>query len=149
MRGFEAYLQLEEQVKALLTSLPLVADLHHPSMRERHWKQLMRATSKTFTLDDKFSLGDMLALSLHTCVDIVSETVERAQKELVIEKALLKIQDTWAGLQIAFLPFSADTQVLNLVVDDTITEILENDNMALQNMSSVRFCRRRATLGVS
>jgi len=27
--------------------------------------------------------------------------------------------------------------VPNLVVDETITEILENDNMALQNMSSV------------
>jgi dynein heavy chain len=80
-------------------------------MRERHWKQLMRATSKTFTLDEKFSLGDMLALSLHTCVDTVTETVERAQKELVIEKALLKIQDTWSGLQIAFQPFSADSQV--------------------------------------
>jgi hypothetical protein len=26
--------------------------------------------------------------------------------------------------------------VPNLVVDETITEILENDNMALQNMSS-------------
>jgi len=33
-------------VKALLTSLPLVSELHHPSMRERHWKQLMRATGR-------------------------------------------------------------------------------------------------------
>ena len=29
-------------------------------------------------------------------------------------------------------------QVLNLVVDEAISETLENDNMALQNMSSVR-----------
>jgi dynein heavy chain len=113
----ESYPELEEQIKALLTSLPLVSDLHHPSMRERHWKQLMRATSKTFTLDEKFSLGDMLALSLHTCVDTVTETVERAQKELVIEKALLKIQDTWSGLQIAFQPFSADSQVSETFAD--------------------------------
>lgn len=110
VRAFEAYHQLDEQIKALLTSLPLVSDLHHPSMRERHWKQLMKATGKEFTVDDKFSLGDMLALELHVCVDVVSETVERAQKELVIEKGLHKIEDTWSSLQIAFQVFNADTQ---------------------------------------
>ena len=111
VRGFEAYRQLEEQIKALLTSLPLVSDLHHPSMRERHWRQLMKATGKHFVLDEHFSLGNMLALNLHSCVDIVSETVERAQKELVIEKALTKIEETWVNLQIAFAPFSAGSHV--------------------------------------
>ena len=33
---------LEERLKAMLTSLPLVSDLHHPAMRERHWSQLMK-----------------------------------------------------------------------------------------------------------
>lgn len=27
----------------MLTSLPLVSELHHPAMRPRHWTQLMRA----------------------------------------------------------------------------------------------------------
>ena len=111
MRVFDAYRQLEEQVKALLTSLPLVSDLHHPSMRERHWKQLMKATNKHFVLDEHFSLGNMLALSLHECVDVVSETVERAQKELVIEKALTKIEDTWISVQVSFAPFGAGSEV--------------------------------------
>jgi len=43
----------------------------------------MRATGKHFVMDEKFNLGDLLALELHTCVDAVSEIVERAQKELV------------------------------------------------------------------
>jgi dynein heavy chain len=47
---------VEDAVKALLTALPLVADLHHPSMRERHWKQLMRTTGVSFNMDDKFNL---------------------------------------------------------------------------------------------
>ena len=33
---------LEESCKAMLTSLPLVQDLHHPAMRDRHWKLLMQ-----------------------------------------------------------------------------------------------------------
>ena len=35
---------LEERLKAMLTSLPLVSDLHHPAMRERHWSQLMKVS---------------------------------------------------------------------------------------------------------
>ena len=36
------YRLLEGRVKAMSTSLPLVADLSHPAMRERHWHMLMR-----------------------------------------------------------------------------------------------------------
>ncbi len=36
---------LEESLKAMLTSLPLVQELHHPAMRERHWQQLMNVST--------------------------------------------------------------------------------------------------------
>lgn len=44
-------------------------DLHHPAMRDRHWKMLMQTTGKLFTMDEKFCLGDLLALELHNYVD--------------------------------------------------------------------------------
>jgi len=37
--------KLEEAVKAMLTSLPLVSELRHPAMRTRHWRQLMKVNS--------------------------------------------------------------------------------------------------------
>lgn len=43
VRGYEVYRLLEEKVKAMMTALPLVQDLHHPAMRERHWTMLMKA----------------------------------------------------------------------------------------------------------
>jgi hypothetical protein len=46
-----------------------VQDLHHPAMRERHWKMLMQTTGKHFVMDEKFCLGDLLALGLHNYVD--------------------------------------------------------------------------------
>ena len=137
-RAYDLYKILEEQVKALLTSLPLVSELHHPSMRERHWKQLMKATGKHFVMDDKFNLGDLLALELHTCVDAVAEIVERAQKELVIEKQLVKFEETWSSLNLEFQPFP-DSEVVNIVVNDLIAEALENDNLALQNLGGSKY----------
>ncbi len=34
--------RLEEAVKAMVTSLPLVSELRHPAMRHRHWRQLLK-----------------------------------------------------------------------------------------------------------
>jgi dynein heavy chain, axonemal len=80
VRNFEVYRLMEEKLRAMSTSLPLVGDLAHPAMRDRHWEQLMKATGKTFVKDDKFSLGDLLNLGLHNYVDDCSEIVDRAQK---------------------------------------------------------------------
>ncbi|CAD7696266.1 unnamed protein product [Ostreobium quekettii] len=138
VRNYDVFRMLEEALKAMLTSLPLVQDLHHPAMRDRHWKQLMQATGKQFVMDEKFCLGDLIALELHNFVDACSEIVDRAQKELIIEKALKKIDETWAGLKLEFPPYQ-DTEIVQLQVDDAITEALETDNLALQNMSGGKY----------
>lgn len=66
-------------------------------------------------------------------VDACSEIVDRAQKELNIEKQLKKIEDTWAGLVLVFSPYQ-DTDIQQMTIEDAITESLENDNLQLQNM---------------
>ena len=138
VRGFEGFKLIEDAVKAMATSLPLVADLAHPSMRERHWKQLMRATGKNFVMDETFSLGDLLALELHKNVDAVSEIVDRAQKELIIERAIQKIDANWASAQLDFPPIP-ESELPSVAVDETILEMLENDNLQLQNMSGGKY----------
>ncbi len=105
VRNYDVYRMLEDAIKAMLTSLPLVQDLHHPAMRDRHWRLLMQTTGKHFVMDDRFALGDLLALELHNYVDACSEIVDRAQKELNIEKQLKKIEDTWANLNLGFKPY--------------------------------------------
>jgi dynein heavy chain len=44
MRAWNAYSGLEAAIKNMMTSLKAVGDLQNPSIRERHWKQLMDAT---------------------------------------------------------------------------------------------------------
>lgn len=65
----------------------------------------LQATGKHFVMDGKFALGDLLGLELHNYVDACSEIVDRAQKELIIEKALKKIEETWAALGLTFSPY--------------------------------------------
>ena len=77
VRAFDAYSGLDTALKHFHLALPCVADLRAPSMRERHWKQLMNITRVHFEMDAAFALSDLLALQLHVFADDVSEVVDR------------------------------------------------------------------------
>jgi dynein heavy chain len=89
-------------VKNFLSTIPLVSDLRHPSMRPRHWDMLMELTGVKFVIDDKFKLEDLIRLELHKFEDDVGEIVNRAQKEEKMEQALKKIAGTWVNLEFVF-----------------------------------------------
>ena len=85
-----------------------------------------------------------LSLSqLHNFVDACSEIVDRARKELGIEKQLKKIESTWGGLALTFSPYQ-DSDINQMSIDDLITESLENDNLLLQNMSGQKYVQANA-----
>jgi len=50
MRDEEVFKGLDTMVKNFLVSVPLVADLRSPAMRDRHWQQLIDATKVTAML---------------------------------------------------------------------------------------------------
>ena len=43
MRAWDAYMNLDSTVKNTLTSIRAVGELQNPSLRDRHWVQLMVA----------------------------------------------------------------------------------------------------------
>ena len=46
VRGYAVYSRLEEKAKAMVLALPLVQDLHHPAMRDRHWALLQKVSGQ-------------------------------------------------------------------------------------------------------
>ena len=139
VKNWPVYKGLEDAVKNMQTSLPLVEELHHPAMRERHWNQLMRACGVTFTMDDKFTFGGMLDLELHRFEDDVLEIVDRAQKELTIEKQLAKLSETWKVQNLSFPPDPDNADLSLLAVDETVMEALEDNSLQLQNLQSSKY----------
>lgn len=73
MRDEDVFRGVDSNVKNFLVSIPLVADLRSPAMRDRHWEQLMTTTAKTFDVKDpQFKLNDLLQLELHKFEEEVS-----------------------------------------------------------------------------
>ena len=134
-RTYDVFKNLDDTVNAMATSLPLVAELNHPAMRDRHWKHLMKACNKNFVKDENFTLGTLLDLELHKFQEEVEDIVDRAKKEEVIEKQLKKIEEVWSGMDLEFEMYADVADMFQVTVSDELREALEQDNMNLQNMA--------------
>eukprot|EP00762_Andalucia_godoyi_P002900 ANDGO_04168.mRNA.1 Dynein beta chain len=137
-KSWDAYRGLESLVKNFLTCLPLVSDLRSPSMRDRHWNALMKTTGVQFQLTDDFRLADLLALELHKYVEDVESIVERANKELSMEKSLRELTKTWATMTFEF-GRHRDTDIPIIKVTEEIIETLEDNQVQLQNMMASKY----------
>jgi dynein heavy chain len=145
LKNWPAFKGLEDGVKNMQTSLPLVEELHHPAMRERHWKQLMRTCGVSFVMDDNFTFGGMLDLQLHKFEDDVMEIVDKAQKELTIEKQLSKISDTWKVQNLTFEPMADNPEMFLLKVEETVMECLEDSVVQMGNLQGSKYVQNNAS----
>ncbi|KAL9650835.1 hypothetical protein ABK040_001885 [Willaertia magna] len=140
-RIWDCYNGLSNTVNNMLTSLPLVQDLRSPAMRKRHWDELLNETNTVGAIDpedDSFSLEQLLDLGLHSYVETVQTIVDKASKELIIEKNLTRIQNTWEQLKFTF-NYDDELKCVLLGAVEEIVEVLEDNQVQLQNMSTMRY----------
>ncbi|XP_043958392.1 dynein heavy chain 9, axonemal isoform X2 [Gambusia affinis] len=138
VRAWEAFTCLDSRVKNILTSLRAVAELQSPAIRPRHWHQLMAATGVHFTIDQETSLADLLQLNLHCFEEKVREIVDKAVKEMGMEKVLSELNSTWTGMRFQYEPHHR-TQVPLLRTDEELIETLEDNQVQLQNLMSSKY----------
>ena len=138
VRSWGCYTGLDSNVKNFMTTLPLVTDLRSPAMRDRHWKQLMKATDTHFVINDEFKLQDLLALKLHEYVDDVGTIVDRASKELIMERQLDSLEKNWRDMTFTFTKDKSG-EVPLVVISEELVELLEDNQMLLQNMMTSKY----------
>ncbi|XP_007946239.1 dynein axonemal heavy chain 9 [Orycteropus afer afer] len=138
VRVWDAFTGLENTVLNTLTSLRAVAELQNPAIRERHWKQLMQATGVSFTMDEDTTLAHLLQLQLHHFEDEVRSIVDRAVKEMGMEKTLKELQTTWADMEFQYEPHPR-THIPLWQSDEDLIEILEDNQVQLQNLMMSKY----------
>ncbi|XP_059610636.1 dynein beta chain, ciliary isoform X2 [Phlebotomus argentipes] len=138
MRSWDTYVTLEATVKNMLTSLRAVGELQNPAIRERHWNQLMVSTKVQFIMDHDTTLSDLLALNLHQCEDEVKTIVDKAVKEMSMEKILRDLNTTWSAME-----FDHETHGRTgcnlLKASEELIETLEDNQVVLQNLITSKF----------
>ena len=126
MRSWNVFIGLELIVKNMLTSLRAVGELRNPSIRDRHWEQLVTATKVTFSMCDDTTLSDLLNLNLHLFEDEVHNIVDKAIKEMAMEKMLRDLDSTWKVLEFKHeLHVRTGYTLLRLVIFPFIISVLQ------------------------
>ncbi|KAF5404064.1 Dynein heavy chain axonemal [Paragonimus heterotremus] len=138
MRAWDAYLGVEDKVKNMLTSLRAVGELQNPAIRDRHWVQLMAATGVKFTMHEGTTLMDLLSLQLHQYEEEVRNLVDKAVKEMSMEKVLNELENTWKQME-----FDAEKhprrEIKLIKAREELIEVLEENQVQLQNMMTSKY----------
>ncbi|XP_032221173.2 dynein beta chain, ciliary [Nematostella vectensis] len=138
MRAWDGFTGLDSTVKNMVTSLRAVGELQNPAIRERHWQQLMQATKVKFVMDDDTTLADLLALNLHNFEDEVRGIVDKATKELGMEKVLKELDVTWSQMEFEHEEH-VRTHIPLLKSSEELIETLEDNQVQLQNLMTSKY----------
>lgn len=133
---------LENKMKSFKEALPLMSDLKHEALRERHWKKLMNETGIEFDMNpETFTLSNLFSMELHRFNDSIQNIVTSASKELQIEKGVKEVIDTWDKLKFEVSKYVKGTQERGFIIGavDEVMQVLDDNTMSLQGMSASRF----------
>ncbi|KAL3663603.1 hypothetical protein V7S43_011489 [Phytophthora oleae] len=140
IRDCDAFKKFERLVKDFLSTCPVFQALRHPSMRRRHWQNLIAVSGRTFECPDdnpSMKFADILALNLHEFQRDVEEITDRAQKEAKQESILQELESRWSSICLTMTPYKETTVPLLYMAEDDV-EMLESDQLLIQGMASGR-----------
>lgn len=84
-----------------------------------------------FTLDEKTTLADLLSLNLHKFEDDVHTIVDKAVKEMSMEKVLRELNTTWASMEFEHIKHPR-TNLTLLQTSEELIETLEDNQVSCQ-----------------
>ena len=126
---------LNANLNIFLSTMPLVRQLSHRAIQERHWEELKMETKQQFNQNDpSFTLDAIWQLGLHQYADLISEIFSRAQAELGIYETIKEIENTWNNLVLNVIVHKEN--YLKLTATDELFQTLEENIVALSSMKS-------------
>jgi len=88
----------------------------------------VRVVQVKFVLNDKTTLSDLLSLNLHQFEDEVKNIVDKAVKEMSMEKMLKELYATWTTMEFEHLKHPR-TGITLLQTSEELIETLEDNQV--------------------
>jgi dynein heavy chain len=142
LKEWPAYKELRQEIDDFSEILPLMKELAKPSIRDRHWQELIKVTNAELKVDneDMFYLSQLLAANLLDHKEDIEEITESADKQLRIQSNLDEIKVRWEVEAFEFEPFRNREYPIRLVGSKVqeIQEALEEAQAALTTMNAMK-----------
>lgn len=108
LENMPPYIQLNERVNSFADSLPLIQQLKHPAVQERHWMRIMEETGKESVEVNlkNLSLAKVFELDLGKFDEQVMAICHEAKEEAKNEDAIQSIENAWKGTHFEFYDYT-------------------------------------------
>ncbi|KAJ9574124.1 hypothetical protein L9F63_008538, partial [Diploptera punctata] len=137
-KNWEIVEHTRKRVDAFRRTLPLIADLKNPAMRNRHWDRVRKVMEIDFDQNSPdFTLDAIMEMNMQAYAEDINEISNAATMELAIEMGLKAIAELWKNMPIDLVPHRQGIYRLKGV--DDIFQALEENQMQLGTMKSTRF----------
>jgi dynein heavy chain len=142
LKGWDAYKELKQEIDDMTEILPLVEALAKPSIRPRHWEEVIGLTKEEIPYSsDVFSLSQLLKANLLGFKEDIEDITDSADKQLKLENQLRDdISNYWKDAELEIKTWKGvDTPcTLGGNIQD-IQDKLEEHIMALNQMNAMRY----------
>ncbi|KAM6163721.1 dynein axonemal heavy chain 2 [Rhynchocyon petersi] len=140
-RNWEIIETTRSKIEQFKRTMPLIADLRNPALRDRHWDQFRDEIQRDFDQEsESFTLEEIVELGMDQHVDKIGEISASATKELAIELALQNIAKTLDMLQLDIVPYK-DKGHHRLRGTEEVFQALEDNQVSLSNIKASRFVK--------
>ncbi|XP_049715237.1 dynein axonemal heavy chain 2 isoform X5 [Elephas maximus indicus] len=140
-RNWEIIETTRSKIEQFKRTMPLIADLRNPALRDRHWDQVRDEIQREFDQEsESFTLEQIVALGMDQHVEKIGEISASATKELAIELALQNIAKTWDVIQLDIVPYK-DKGHHRLRGTEEVFQALEDNQVSLSTMKASRFVK--------
>lgn len=144
---------LKNEIKRFIDTIPLIEDLRHVAMRERHWNDLRIELKDEFRERDReFNLHKVRELNLLEHQDRIQELCDNAKKQLDIETSLDHIKMIWeeddtSNLDVIRLRSTHDNEeFFKIHSTEIVMQLIEEHSNQLAKFKSSPYYREFAEL---
>ena len=142
LKTWDAYKELKEEIDNMTEILPLVEALAKPSIRPRHWDEIIGLAKEDIPyMSETFSLSQLFKVNLLAFKDDVEEITDSADKQLKLERQLRDdISKYWEDATLEIKTWKGVDQPCTLGGNiQDIQDKLEEHASALGQMNAMRF----------
>lgn len=141
LKEWPAYHELKQEIDEFSDVLPLLTELAKKSVLPRHWVQLTEITKVDLPVESEgFRLQGLIDANLNRFRDEIIDICDSADKQLVIERKILEIQNQWSSTMFDFNTWKTREYPCVLAGGRVaeIQEQLEESMMTLNTMNAMR-----------
>ena len=136
-----AFQEMRVSIRALFEILPIVEDLVKPSMRERHWREVVVVTQTVFdTASPTFGFRDLAEAMLQKQRFKIQDICLSADEELHVEDKVEMVAQQWNAAKVTFKNFKSIGPVLfDGPALQVLAEAFEETQILLQSLSVSKY----------